>query len=599
MADLSTDRLSDPEHSGRPPDSEVQAQIERILKSKFFADSERLRRFLNWTVEQVLKGEGESIKQFTIGQEVFDRGPDFDPRTDSIVRTEAQRLRRKLSEYYRGEGLSDSILVSFEPGSYVPVLKSRAGARPQRRSKDLEPVSLPKRRPAAAVLPFLNLTGYADQEYFCRGIAESIQARLANLPSLKVISSHSAFRFAAEDQDFAKIGRDLGANTIIEGSLQLFSGNIRVHAKIVDIASGSYIWARVFDRELRDLFGIQDEIARAIAKALTEETAESGDRIALAPNPDAYRIYLRGRHFWNKITADGCEQAVRCFLRTIAIAPDFAEAYAALAEAYHWLIFLGARCPSGLAGATRRLALQALRLDGNCSEAYIALGVATAVLQWRWKESEVFFRRGLELRPNYAAGYLQRAFYRLEQGNLEESRSDIERALDLDPLSPRPHRGAGLRFYLSRDFANAIAAFDRALELGPDIENTHYYRGLALLGIERTDEAIAAINQSLEPSTAGLRLGALIAAYTAGGYPRKAQDALGQLHERFANGLASPVAFVQAYAALGQASKALDWIECAADARCTGLMLLKLNPLYDSLRSEPRFQAILEETNLA
>src|SRR4051812_36425510 len=201
-----------PEGPSRPPDSEIRAQLERIIKDKLFVDSERLQRFLSWTVDQVLQGETQSIKQFTIGQEVFDRGAEFDPRIDSIVRTEAQRLRRKLSEYYRGEGLSDPILVSFEAGSYVPALKSRQALPTPRRRKGLEAVPIRSRRPITAVIPFLNLTGYADQDYFCRGIAESIQERLANSPSLKVISSHSASRFAPDTQDFAKIGRELGVN---------------------------------------------------------------------------------------------------------------------------------------------------------------------------------------------------------------------------------------------------------------------------------------------------------------------------------------------------------------------------------------------------
>jgi TolB-like protein/Flp pilus assembly protein TadD len=590
---------SDPHEASRPPDAEIHAQIERIIKSKLFADSLRLQRFLSWTVDQVLQGEAQNIKQFTIGQEVFDRGAQFDPRIDSIVRTEAQRLRRKLSDYYRSQGLSDPIQVSFEPGSYVPVLKSRRKASMPRPSEGLEAVPITTRTPATAVMPFQNLTGYADQDYFCRGIAESIRERLANSPNLKVLSTYSAFRLGAETQDGAKIGRELGVNTIVEGSVQLLGPRIRIHAKAVDLPSGSYIWARLFDREMRDLFAIQDEIARAVADALTEQSgAEGRNSTASGPSTDVYRLYLRGRHYWNKVTVQGCEEAVRCFLRTISVAPDYSAGYAALAEAYHWLIFLGARSPFRLAPITRRLVLQALRLDENCPEAYIALAVSTAVFELRWDEAEILFRRGLELRPNYVAGYSQRAFCRLEQGHIEESRSDIEKALDLDPLSARSHRGAGLRLYLLHDFANAILSFDRALELGPDIENTHYLRGLALLQLGRTDEAIAALTQSLEPSTTGARLGALVAAYTAGGHPRKAQETLRRVHQRIADSSASSVACVHAYSALGQTSQALDWLERAVHERYTGLMYLKLDPLYDSLRNEPRFQAVLKQTNL-
>ncbi|MFL6415160.1 MAG: tetratricopeptide repeat protein [Bryobacteraceae bacterium] len=555
---------------------------------------------MSWTVDQVLQGEAEKIKQFTIAQEVFDRGAEFDPRIDSIVRTEAQRLRRKLSEYYRSEGLSDAILVSFAAGSYVPVLKGRQEPSAQRRSNAIEVVPRTNRRPAIAVIPFLNLTGYADQDYFCRGIAESIQERLANSPTLKVISTYSASRFAASSQDFVKIGHELAVNHIVEGSVQLLGSRIRIHAKVVDLSTGSYIWARLFDRDVRDLFVVQDEIAQAVADALTEQSdAESPKGTECTPNTRVYRVYLRGRHFWNKVTIDGCEEAVRCFLRTISVAPEYAAGYAALAEAYHWLIFLGARNPSQFAPITRRLVLEALRFERNCPEAYIGLAVSTAIFEWRWTEAEVLFQRGLDLRPNYVAGYMQRAVCRLERGLLEESRCDIEKALDLDPLSARSHRGGGVRSYLLRDFANALLSFDRALELGPNIENTHYYRGLALLQLGEMDDAIAALTRSLEPPTAGARLGVLVRAYTAGNYRSKAEEALQELHQRLANGSASPVAFVHAYAALGQISEALHWLQRAARERYTGLMYLKLDPLYDCLRNEPEFQAVLKRTNLA
>ena len=170
-------------------------------------------------------------------------------------------------------------------------------------------------------------------------------ARLANLPSLKVISSYSAFRFATGDQDVAaKAGRELGADTIVEGSIQMVGSRIRVHAKVLDVSSGSFIWAWALDGELQDLLAIQDEIARVVAEALTVRLRENGP-IASAPDAGAYRVYLRGRHLWNKLTVEGCEQAAQCFLRTISIAPEYAEGYAALADAYHWLIFLGARTP--------------------------------------------------------------------------------------------------------------------------------------------------------------------------------------------------------------------------------------------------------------
>ena len=178
----------------------------------------------------------------------------FDPRIDSIVRTEAQRLRRKLSAYYESEGVSDPVLILFQPGSYAPVLRRRDRLNTAEKNSGPKPVPIRIRHHAVAILPFLNLSADTDQEYFCRGIAESIQERLASSPNLKVISTFSAFRFGSAEDDLARIGRDLGADTIVQGSVQQADAMIRIHASAVDVKSGCYLWARAFDREMQDVF---------------------------------------------------------------------------------------------------------------------------------------------------------------------------------------------------------------------------------------------------------------------------------------------------------------------------------------------------------
>jgi TolB-like protein/Tfp pilus assembly protein PilF len=563
------------------------------------ADSERLCRFLTWTVEQTLRGEAEGIKQYVIGREVFDRGTDFDPRIDSIVRTEAQRLRRKLSEYYEGEGASDPILILFRPGSYVPAFRRRDDCKSAKKSSGLEPVSIGTRRHAVAVLPFLNLSADADQDYFCHGIAESIQERLASSPSMKVISTSSVVRFGSAQDDLARISRDLGVDTIVQGSIQQVKTMIRIHARAVDADSGSYVWARAYDREMKDLFAVQDEIAHAIAEELTGQSgAGAGRASAVPPTPDAYKAYLRGRHLWNQLSIEDLEKAAERFLHAISLAPEYAPAYAALAEVYHWLIFFQVRRSSELTGATRRLALQALRLDRHCAEAYVALGTVKAVFEWQWEEGEIFFQRGLELLPNYLPGYLQRGFCRLQKGLWNGSQADIEKALDLDPLSARSHRMAGVHLYLVRDYEGAIAAFDRALELGPEIKHSQYLLGLALLQAGRFAESITALRKSFEHLVPGTHLGALVAAYAAAGYDREANETLRQLHDLSAYSFTSAAAFVHAYAGLGRKSEALHWLEKAADERDTGLMNLNLDQLLNKLRDEPRFRAVLQRMNL-
>lgn len=583
-----------------PSEAEIRAQIERILNSKEFAGSERLCRFLTWVVEETLRGEMESIKQYVIGREVFDRGTDFDPRIDSIVRTEAQRLRRKLSEYYENEGAYDRILISFEPGSYAPAFRVRDAQKEAAKSSGPKLVSMDMRRHAVAVLPFVNLSADPDQDYFCHGIADSIQERLASSPMMKVISTLSAFRFGAGECDLACIGRDLGVDTIVKGSVQQVGTTIRIHAGAIDAETGSYVWAQAFDREMRDVFAIQDEIAHAVAQELTgQPETDTGTRGAATPNPDAYKLYLRGRYLWNELTVDGLEKAAECFRGAISLAPEYAQAYAALAEAYHWLILFLVGSAARLAGLSRRLALQALRLDRRCAEAYVIVGAITAVFEWRWDEAEVFFRRGLELLPNYVPAYIQHAFCCAQKGNLEHGKADVAKALELDPLSARSHHALGMGRYLLRDYDGAIAAFDRALELDPEIKHSYYLLGLALIQAGRFAEAIAAIHKSFEPSVPGARLGALIAAYAAAGRQQEANETLKRLHKVSAHCFASPLEFVQAYAGLGRRSDALDWLEKAADDRCIGVLPMKFDPILDDLRDEPRFRALLERMNLA
>lgn len=579
-----------------PAESEIRDQIDRILRSKPFSGSERLRRFLFWTVDRVLRGEAESIKQFTIGQEVFDRGPEFDPRIDSIVRTEAQRLRRKLGEYYRSAGASDPVLISFESGGYAPIFTLRVDDVASNDGRCSEPAPTDTRRPAIAVLPFSNLSADPEQEYFCQGIAESIQERLAKSARLKVISPISAFRYGAVEPDLARVGRGLHADTIVQGSIRQLGSKTRIYAKAIDLVSGTCIWAQVFDKDVRDLFAVEDEIARAVTNVLVEpEATDSAIPEPAPPKAEAYKLYLRGRHLWNKLTVDGCQQALEPFLRAIAIDPGYAQAYAALADAYHWLIFFGVCDPARLASLTRRLSLKALQLDRNCAEAYISLATETAALEWQWEDAEILFRRGLELRPNYVLGYALRAYCRLQKGDLQGSHGDIQKALDLDPLSPRSHRIAGIFQYANCDYESAIATFDRALELGPEIKNTHYYRGSALLGAGRYEEAVAAINDSLEPATTGAHLGSLVAAYVACGREQQANETLRSLRTLSTQTFVPPMSFVFAYISLGMKTEALDWLERAVNERSAFAISM---PLLQRLADEPRFQAVLRRMNL-
>ncbi len=596
MADHSTTVIGASTDRGPLAASEIRAQLQRITRSSSFAGSERLRRFLTWTVEQTLRGHAETIKQYVIGQEVFDRRGDFDPRVDSIVRTEAGRLRRKLREYYASSGNTDPVMISYDPGSYVPNFRRCERQPPSTSDKVVKLLPSEKREPAVVVLPFENLTVHPDREYFCRGIAESIQECLAASPRLKVISSVSASRFRSAESDFRMASR-LGVTTVVEGSVQQAAERIRIHAKALDLSSEKYVWARAFDRLMPDVFAIQDEIAASVATALSVRLLNlPGRGTKDPPSVDAYQLYLKGRHHWNRLSAKGCKRAIDYFTRAVLLYPDYARPYAGLAEAYLWLIFFGGCKPLDLVKVIRSVALRALDLDPGCAQAYIVLATLTGIFEARWSEAETLFSKGLELQPNYVPGYLQRGFLRLQTGNLPASGADVARALELDPLSVRCHRASGLRFYLQREYDGALSALDRALELEPEIRHSHYSKGLILLQSGQPQEAIASILKSLKGFKPTLYMGALAAAYAIAGSTREANEALQALHEQATRAFVSPIAFVHAYSGMGRRLEALDWLERATEEGYSGFMNLKLEPMIDCLRSDARFQTVLNRT---
>ena len=245
---------------------EIQAQLSRILASPGFRSSERLRRFLRFAVERTLAGEAAQLKEYLVGRDVFDRGSSYDPRMDSIVRVEAQRLRKKLREYYQAHGSADSIRISFQAGSYVPAFTRpvRVDAAGAENTASPEP---PDPR-TVAVLPFSNLSPEPDQEYFCDGIAEDIINALTPIPEFKVIGRTTTLSLKRSTADLREMGVRLGAGTIVEGTVRKTGNVLRISAKLVNSETQQVSWSWVFDRQTQDLFVIGDEIARSIADAL-------------------------------------------------------------------------------------------------------------------------------------------------------------------------------------------------------------------------------------------------------------------------------------------------------------------------------------------
>lgn len=592
----------------QPPSEAIRVALNKITSSSGFATAERMRRFIGFVVTKTLDGEPETIKEYLVGVEVFDRGPDFDPRTDTIVRVEARRLRKKLQEYYAEEGRLDPVLITLPSGSYVPVFELRSvpvlpaspTVHPRRRMVlwavgastliALAVSALPLiRHPTGvagpppsvasiAVLPFTDMSPAKDQEYLCDGISEELINALSAIPALKVAARTSAFRYKGRADDVRRIGADLGVEHIVEGSVRTSGKRLRVTAQLVRVRDGYHIWSRQFDRELTEVFSIQEDLARAVASSVGAELG-TGAGLVRTSNPEAYRLYLEGRHYWRQFIPASTAQAVTYFERAIASDPSFAPAYAGIADSYMQMNVWRMGPPRRLIEKAREAAKRALNLEPGSAEAEAQLGAISAFYDWDWKSCEQHFRRAIDAQPNYVEAHWLFATTCLgPQGRLDEALAVARRAAVLDPLSPLTQTMLGAVHFYRREFDTALSAFDAALRLDSSFATAHLFKTFANLADGRIDVAAASEDQGAFRAYIEAKRG-----NTAG-----AQAQIDRLRTEAGN----PLAIAAGYTGLGQRDNALDWLEKAADARIPQMIWIHFQGPFESLHGTARYRSI-------
>ena len=583
--------------SSEPTSEEVRAQLVRILESKLFVQSERLQRFLRFTVEHTLAGDTDRIKEYTLGRDVFDRDETYDPRVDSIVRVEARRLRRKLDEYYAEAGAHDPIVIEIRQGSYIPLFRYAARAKPV-----LLPFTPPLRSlnpHTVAVLPFRNLSPDPNLDYFCDGLTEEVLNTLATVAELNVVARTSVFRFKGVTADVRQIGEQLGAGTVIEGSVRNAGDQLRISAQAVDAISGVLLWSGSFDHEVSDVFAVQDEIARAIAEALRVSLSPAHEPRARNPQSlEAYNAYLRGSHFWNQVSQEGVEAALNEFNRSIALFPGYAPSHVGLANAYVILTFWGAIPPEVGILRAKQSALEALRLDDGISGGYAMLGAVTSAFEWRWEEGAPMLRRAIEMQPSNMTAHTYYALHLLCRGQFAEVKAVLDRSLLLDPLSPWSFRNEGWYFYYQRQYDLAIDALKTALALDPRYREVQFMLAYAYLRAGLFEEATALLNALPEGPHDATRCGALGEAYACAGDRAAAQKALAKLDSLAETGYVSPLTRVAIHAGLSEWDRALEYLELAFESHSPSLCLAKVDPRYDPIREDERFLRLLEKMDL-
>jgi serine/threonine protein kinase/Flp pilus assembly protein TadD len=457
------------------------------------------------------------------------------------------------------------------------------------------------RSPSVAVLPFLNLSADPENEYFADGITEDVIAHLSKIRSLKVISRTSVMRFKPRQQSLREIGSTLGATALLDGSLRRAGDRVRIVATLIDGETDQHLWAETYDRQMTDIFSIQTDVALHIADALEAKLSqEEQTRVRREPTKDvaAYHLFLQGRQWFVKYTPDGLQRAIEFFNRAIARDPRFALAYANLAMAHSELSDQGfvpadRALPRALEAATK-----ALSIDPDLGEAHSTLGYLKALHEFDWAGSEREFKRALALSPNDADTYDLYGRVCAAQQRYDEAIALLHRAEELDPLA---HRSDVITAYLRAGrYDEAIGPAEHGVELDPNNGRVRATLGWAYFLSGRRDEGLVELEQAAAVSPGNtLWLAQLGEAYGMAGQEQKARDVLAKLEDRVRTEYVSPYHFAYVYTGLGDADRAMDWLERAVAERTGAAYGIKGSFLFTPLRDHPRFRALLKQMNLA
>jgi len=457
-------------------------------------------------------------------------------------------------------------------------------------------------RRAIAVLPFVNASPDVDTEYFSDGMTDELIDALTKVDGLHVASRTSVFALKGRQTDVRTLGALLGVAVVLEGTVRKSGARLRIAARLTDVRDGRHLWSQRFDRDVADVFAVQDEIAGTIVATLRATLlGDIGDPTPRRYTADlaAYNLYLKGRYSWNKRTSEAIAEGVRYFEEAIARDEGYALAYTGLADCFALqLDYRGVPVAEGMRRA-KEFALRALALDETLAEAHTSLGWVLFIYDWDWEAASREFRRALELNPRYATARQWFSWSLMAQGRVEEAVAEGRIAAELDPASVSIRRSLGWLLYYARQYEAAAEQLRRAVELNPTAEETHRVLGLVRLQQGKLDEAEVALREAIALSTelAYARAG-LAYACARTGRTAEARAILDRLYAEAKEHYVSPVAFVTVHLGLGDTDQAFAWLERAREERRGWLCYLKVEPLLDEVRGDPRFGELLQVMRL-
>ena len=451
-----------------------------------------------------------------------------------------------------------------------------------------------------AVLPLDNLTEDPEQQYFVDGMHEALIANLAKISALRVISRTSVMRYREATQSLPEIGRELGVDAIVEGSVMRAGDRVRITAQLVHAASDTHLWVESYEGDLRDVLRLQGDTARAIAREIRVVVTPE-DRARLEGqrpvDREAYEEYLKGRHYLNQRTEREVLRSLEYFRRSIAIDPSYALAHAVEAEAsiltgwYSWV------APRSAFPAAKAAAERALELDPGSAEAHTVAAAVSMLWDWDWVRAEAEFQRAIELDPGYPRAHHWYALFLSYMTRFDESVAEIRRAQTLDPLSVIIHTIAGLAFCQAERHELALREAQDILEISPDFPLAHEVLACAHMGLGRHAEAIAAAQRAVDLTDGSVEIADLAEAYFRAGRRERAEQLVAELEGRAEQGYVAAVPLAAVHLLMGDREAALDWLERAYSQRDWNLVFLQ-HRRYDELRSDPRFQELYRRVGL-
>ena len=619
----------------------VRQHLEDIKASHAFAGSKRTQDFLEFIVSHTLEGNLDKLRERMIGVELFARPVDYDTGNDSVVRVKATEVRKKLAEFYLETRSTYPVTIELPRGSYVPrfTFQDQTAAiepSPASTPEPAEPNPAPVPKPIAltapralllalsifvalvagyvgwthwravppsqsdiraiAVLPLQNLSADSGQEYFADGMTEELINDLGQVSTLRVISLTSSMSYKGTHKNLPEIARELNVQGVVEGGVLRDGNQVRISIQLIDVPHDRPVWAHSYVRDVTSALAWQGELAQTIADEISigvtpQEQARLAHRNSI--NPDAQDAYLHGILLRE---ANNCHDAITDLKRALALEPNYAQAHSALATCYGMLGESG-RMPYEEAFTHQKAeAVRAIELDDSLSEAHAELANTAMTDDWDWTTAATEFQRALALNPNSATNHEKYAFYLVRTGQPREALQQVQRSVDLDPISVSTFHAEGFIYYFSRQYDQALDLAKTAKGLRINLDDWNFLVGANYAEKAMYPEAIAAFSKA---GGGPYALGHLGNVYARAGQPQQARRILAQIEQQLPQSGVGRYEIALIYAGLGDNKNALKWLEEAYRTHDVGLVYLKVDPCLDPLRSNPHFVDLQRHIGLA